>query len=171
MLSYSQSFGDDTKTLAEWGWPPSKWDFQTSYYVDSYDYGYGTVLCEAYLVFSGLAIFAYREPDKEKWFLVIINNPFGKNIVFEDRDYDDLWTISNTATKLSTDGQKYLKVIATKGLNIRTGPGTSYNIVGQVSYNEELIYLDYSSGWYKIKTKGGIEGWVCEGMNGEIWIR
>ncbi|MCL6611118.1 MAG: N-acetylmuramoyl-L-alanine amidase [Peptococcaceae bacterium] len=45
------------------------------------------------------------------------------------------------------------------GVNVRGGPGTSYNIVGQASKGDKYSLLDKSGDWYKISLGGG-SGWV-----------
>lgn len=42
-------------------------------------------------------------------------------------------------------------VTAGDGLNIRSGPGKSYNKLGTLSYGASLMVLEESNGWYKVK--------------------
>ncbi|MGO0122953.1 SpoIID/LytB domain-containing protein [Desulfothermobacter acidiphilus] len=51
------------------------------------------------------------------------------------------------------------KVLAS-ALNLRSGPGTSYNIQGQVGQGQLLSVLQASSGWYQVRYSGQ-EGWVA----------
>lgn len=53
--------------------------------------------------------------------------------------------------------------VDTDVLNVRSGPGTNYNIVGQVYQDQRLWitfaqYDDYGVDWYKCNAVGG---WVC----------
>lgn len=53
--------------------------------------------------------------------------------------------------------------VDTDVLNVRSGPGTDYSIVGQVYQNQRLWitfaqYDDYGVDWYKCNAVGG---WVC----------
>lgn len=52
-------------------------------------------------------------------------------------------------------------IVTTDTLNIRSGPGTGYPIVGQVHRGETVIYLNASPAWdwVKIKTKENQTGW------------
>lgn len=45
-------------------------------------------------------------------------------------------------------------------LNIRSGPGTTYNVVTSVANGTVLTLLDDSASWYKVKTSDGKEGYV-----------
>lgn len=55
--------------------------------------------------------------------------------------------------------KEYLKV-KSGTWNIRTGPGTSYKVIGTVKSGNKLEYLgETESNWYKIK-KSKVEGWV-----------
>lgn len=53
-----------------------------------------------------------------------------------------------------------VKVTISKGLNIRKGPGTGNSIVGSLAGGSVVEVKEKSSGWYKIKTANGVEGWV-----------
>ncbi|KHD37042.1 peptide-binding protein [Clostridium acetobutylicum] len=55
----------------------------------------------------------------------------------------------------------YVQVINASSLNIRTGPSTSYPIIGTISQNQIAEVTGYSSDgtWYKIKING-IEGYA-----------
>ncbi|MCX4266682.1 MAG: SH3 domain-containing protein, partial [Firmicutes bacterium] len=44
-------------------------------------------------------------------------------------------------------------------LRIRKGPGTNYEIVGQMSNGDTATYLGTESGWYKIQ-RGSVTGYV-----------
>ena len=43
----------------------------------------------------------------------------------------------------------------TAGLNVRSGPGTSYSSIGNLSLGQEVSVVDSSSYWYKISYGGG----------------
>lgn len=51
---------------------------------------------------------------------------------------------------------------ATELLNIRSGPGTRFRIVGQLDAGEraELLARDAGSGWLRIRSESGLIGWV-----------
>jgi len=77
---------------------------------------------------------------------------------------------------VATAGATELVVTATKGLNLRAGPGVKCEVVGSVAYDEVVTEMDYKAGtgnykgWYKVKTKAGEIGWVCAGLNNEFWL-
>ena len=60
----------------------------------------------------------------------------------------------------STSASGRVKVTISKGLNIRKGPGTSNAIVGSLAGGSVVEVKEKSSGWYKIKTANGVEGWI-----------
>jgi hypothetical protein len=54
-------------------------------------------------------------------------------------------------------------VVATKVLNVRSGPGANYSRVGQIKEGERLKVIGRTdaSDWLKIVTSNGQEGWVA----------
>ena len=67
-----------------------------------------------------------------------------------------------TATDTSRSGKETLKILDTPTgfLNVREDPSTSGKKITEVNPNEEYEYTDESGGWYLIKLKDGVEGWV-----------
>ncbi|MCA1318798.1 SH3 domain-containing protein [Bacillus tianshenii] len=55
----------------------------------------------------------------------------------------------------STDGVQVL----TDDLRVRSGPGTSFNVIGFVQSTDSVSFLDQNENWVKIRTSG-LEGWV-----------
>ncbi len=49
--------------------------------------------------------------------------------------------------------------VTASALNIRSGPSTSYSIVGYASKGNNLQILETSNGWYKVKLSNGKIGW------------
>ncbi|WP_042275735.1 C40 family peptidase [[Clostridium] dakarense] len=63
------------------------------------------------------------------------------------------------STDTSVQGKKG-KIVASPRLNIRSGSGTNYSIVGKANNGEIVEILERSSnGWFKIKMSNGIVGW------------
>ncbi|MFH0951075.1 MAG: pilus assembly protein PilM [bacterium] len=63
----------------------------------------------------------------------------------------------------TTNNTGTLVVISDTGtgfLNVRQGPGTSYDLVGKVTPGDRLPFLEESNGWYKITLTDGQIGWV-----------
>jgi len=103
LLLYAQAFGEETKTLEEWGFPPiSQWVLKSTY-TDSLTvprHPKGTVIGEVYVIcedydipseHSNVTYTTYRYSDEVKWCVVIMKMVWGA-FVYEDYDYDGLWT-------------------------------------------------------------------------------
>jgi SH3-like domain-containing protein len=45
-------------------------------------------------------------------------------------------------------------------INIRSGPGTGYNIVGKAEYGVVFETLQRGNGWVKVRHETGLTGWV-----------
>lgn len=60
---------------------------------------------------------------------------------------------SNVTNVSNTSGKTYYSTTA--GLNVRSGPGTSYASKGTLSYGQAVTVIDTSSYWYKIQFNGG----------------
>jgi len=64
-------------------------------------------------------------------------------------------------------------VRATASVNLRKGPGVSYQDIGTLARGEQVLYLDQSAKdtkgnvWYKVKYYTMGEGWVC-GLYAEL---
>lgn len=52
------------------------------------------------------------------------------------------------------------KVSVSSRLNVRSGAGTSFGVVGKASNGEVVQLLASTNGWYKIKQANGVVGWV-----------
>ena len=49
---------------------------------------------------------------------------------------------------------------AVGGLNVRSGPGTTYSIVGAIAPSRLVLVLAESDGWYKVLCNGSLSGYV-----------
>jgi iron(II)-dependent oxidoreductase len=54
-----------------------------------------------------------------------------------------------------------IAVITGQKVNIRTGPGTTYDIIGTVVREEQYPIVERSGDWYKIRLEDGREGWIA----------
>jgi SH3-like domain-containing protein len=45
-------------------------------------------------------------------------------------------------------------------INIRSGPGTNYNIVGKAEYGVVFETLQRGNGWVKVRHETGLTGWI-----------
>ncbi len=57
-------------------------------------------------------------------------------------------------------------VISGSSVNVRSGPGTSYDNIGSLSKNTSIDILERQNGWIKISFNGA-EGWVAEYLTGQ----
>ncbi len=51
-------------------------------------------------------------------------------------------------------------VVKEKIVNIRSGPGTRFRVVGQAKYGVVLRTLERGSGWVKVQHENGLSGWI-----------
>ena len=48
-------------------------------------------------------------------------------------------------------------------LNIRTGQGVKYRIIGVLATGDSVEVLSRTEGWTKVRAPGGMDGWIPEG--------
>ncbi|MBO8138122.1 MAG: SH3 domain-containing protein [Desulfotomaculum sp.] len=58
------------------------------------------------------------------------------------------------------EGRKEVVITATD-VNVRSGPGISYQVLGMVNEGERYQWLAGSGQWYKVKLPNGEEGWIA----------
>lgn len=71
-------------------------------------------------------------------------------------------TGSNTGSKIEVTGSI---------VNLRQGPGTSYNAQGQVKKGDQLLLLGQREGWYQVQTSRGaayLAGWFARVLTPEV---
>lgn len=51
-------------------------------------------------------------------------------------------------------------IVKRKRVNIRSGPGTKYKLLGQANYGVVFRTLTIKKGWAKIKHADGLVGWI-----------
>nr|WP_018086815.1 N-acetylmuramoyl-L-alanine amidase [Desulfurispora thermophila] len=54
--------------------------------------------------------------------------------------------------------------VAGNTVNLRSGPGTNYNILGQLPYGTPLFLLDKTNDWYQVRLSGGQTGWLIASL-------
>lgn len=62
------------------------------------------------------------------------------------------------STTLATKGSKY--VVTASSLNFRSGPGVGYGVIKGLRRGTTVTYVDYSHGWWLVKTSNGQTGYV-----------
>lgn len=66
---------------------------------------------------------------------------------------------SQVAPPVST-GNDSQAVVNGSMVNIRSGPGTSYQVVKQAAQGDRFTLLGQSNDWYKVQLPGGASGWI-----------
>jgi SH3-like domain-containing protein len=63
---------------------------------------------------------------------------------------------------LTSGGHMIVKVNkkSNKKVNIRSGPGTKFKVVGKAYYGVVFQTLEQKNGWAKLKHDTGLEGWI-----------
>lgn len=56
--------------------------------------------------------------------------------------------------------EKQMAIVTGNVVNLRKGPGTSFDILDRTFLGDTLEVLNEDSGWYYVKTTKGIEGWI-----------
>jgi hypothetical protein len=59
-----------------------------------------------------------------------------------------------------TDSADGYNAYATTDLNLRSGPGTTYDSIGGVGTDENVTVLEEDGEWLKVQLSNGTEGWV-----------
>jgi uncharacterized protein YraI len=68
---------------------------------------------------------------------------------------------SQSSSPKPVDNSKYGTVTANSGLNVRSGPGTGYKVIGSLSKGQKVRIGSRTSGWYNIYF-GDHGGWVSD---------
>ena len=56
--------------------------------------------------------------------------------------------------------KEYQVQVTVNGVNLRSGPGTNYNIVGSANQGEILTLSDIKGDWYQVKTSAGLKAYI-----------
>lgn len=83
----------------------------------------------------------------------------GNWIKVEDFEQDIGWIHKKL---ISNTGHMVVKVNKDKNkkINIRSGPGTNYKIVGKAYYGVVFKTITQQKGWAQVKHESGVSGWV-----------
>lgn len=89
----------------------------------------------------------------------------GKWAKVKDFENDSGWIHSSLLSK-----EPHVIVKVNKGknkqINIRSGPGTKYNVVGKAYYGVVFKKKKQQKGWINVKHESGLEGWI---ENSLLW--
>ncbi len=67
---------------------------------------------------------------------------------------------SNSNATSTSSATKTKEVIAQNGVNVRSGPNTSYEIIASIPYGTKVSVISEASGWYEVSIEGTKTGWV-----------
>jgi len=83
----------------------------------------------------------------------------GKWVQIQDFENDKGWIYSSLLNQ-----KPYVIVKVNKGknkqINIRSGPGTNYNVVGKAYYGVVFEKKKQQQQWINVKHESGLEGWI-----------
>jgi SH3-like domain-containing protein len=72
----------------------------------------------------------------------------------EDFEGDSGWIHSKLIAKRSH------LIVKKKRINVRSGPGSRYRLVGKANYGVVFKTIKISKGWAKVKHENGLSGWI-----------
>lgn len=55
-------------------------------------------------------------------------------------------------------------VVKARTANLRNGPGTNHRVVGKLEQHEVVRTLEKRSGWTKVRSSAGTQGWVARNL-------
>ncbi len=67
--------------------------------------------------------------------------------------------VAASKPKPAASGDEY-EASATTNVNLRSGPGTSYDTIGSLGTNESVTVIGEDGGWLNVVIANGSEGWV-----------
>lgn len=70
------------------------------------------------------------------------------------------WLVTEVKTEKSNSSSGTIISSKVDGLNVRTGPGTTFSVLGQIYPSQQFNYLDEKGSWTKINYKGS-SAWVA----------
>jgi uncharacterized protein YgiM (DUF1202 family) len=73
-----------------------------------------------------------------------------------------LFQITAPTWVLAQAGGRFEVTINARSLNVRSGPGTDFDILGSVSQGDKVVGLREDSGWVQIETPAGAIGWISK---------
>ena len=89
----------------------------------------------------------------------------GKWVKVQDFENDSGWIYSSLLSKAPHVIVKVNKG-KNKQINIRSGPGTKYNVVGKAYYGVVFEKKKQQKGWTNVRHESGLEGWI---ENSLLW--
>lgn len=94
-----------------------------------------------------------------KGFPVKVVSQQGQWVKIKDFENDSGWIHNSLLSK-----KPYVIVSVNKGknkqINIRSGPGRNYSVIGKAYYGVVLEKKKQEKGWVNVKHESGVEGWI-----------
>ena len=89
----------------------------------------------------------------------------GQWVKVQDFENDTGWVHRDLLKK---KGHMVVKVFRNKNkkINIRSGPGTNYRIVGRAYYGVVFSTVKQQRGWVQVRHNSGLQGWVKRSL---VW--
>jgi SH3-like domain-containing protein len=103
--------------------------------------------------------------EYDKGFPLKVTSIKGKWLKIEDFENDSGWMYKDSLIDHPSVIVKANKNNESK-INLRSGPGESYNIIGQAFYGVVFEKIEQKSGWVKIHHDSGLTGWT---KNSFLW--
>ncbi len=133
-----------------------RFEYDDSVFVGHYD------LWEACGNTESLLVVLAAHPKESADYLVLLS------VVLPQKDdtaaLDEIFKTFNVGSSDAVIAEDAVPVaeVATRALNIRSGPGTSYERVGRASQGDQLLVLGQvdACDWLKIQTRDEVVGWV-----------
>lgn len=76
----------------------------------------------------------------------------------------------STKERIPDELKKHSRVkIRVNKVNLRRGPGTQFNVIGQLYKFQEARLLGKQKKWYRVKTPTGSTGWVYDELVQPVW--
>ena len=82
----------------------------------------------------------------------------GNWVKVQDYENDTGWV-----NKKFLDRMAHL-IVKKKRINIRSGPGTRFRLIGKANYGVVFRTLERKKGWVKVKHENGLSGWVLRSL-------
>jgi len=89
--------------------------------------------------------------------------------MIKKRNYAAAVYFSNRAMRILNQTERRMNIVMADGVariiavslaNVRSGPGSGYEIIEKLNYGTVIVQIETDAGWSKIRTKGGTAGWV-----------
>ena len=139
---------------------PTEWAEGVFFYESSEKYLFDALIDQnGQVYYQNQSDWEVKIKDGKKVVVGYLLSPNSKSLTSAaQKTLGDLKAKLPTAAKKTSPKKIQILSTPTGTLNVRSGPGQNYPILGKVSPGESYALLGESNGWYKIKA--GVTGWV-----------